>query len=240
MRLLALDTSTDACSVALLDGERLSERYELAPRVHAERVLPMLEALLAEAGLGLRDLDALAFGRGPGSFTGVRIATGLAQGLALGAGLPVVPVSSLAALAHGLGRRHGPGRVLAALDARMDEVYWGLYDCPRPGEARGLLEEQVCAPERVHLPTALSAEALASGQSWRGAGSGWARYEHALRAALPEVALIEPALAPRAADIALLAAEALARGEALDCAAALPVYLRDRVVQTVPGQGPET
>lgn len=223
MRLLAFETSTDACSVALLDGERLLERLERVPQAHAERVLPMAEALLAQAGLTLRALDALAFGRGPGSFTGVRIATALVQGLALGADLPVVPVSSLAALAHGARRRHGLAQVLAALDARMGEVYWALYACPAPGRVRLVGAERVGDPREVVVPAGHPTPA--------GVGSGWERHGPALRAALPAATPLLPELEPLAADVALLAVEPLARGEAVSCERALPVYLRDRVTQ---------
>ena len=125
VKLLAIDTAESACSAALLvDGAVLS-RMEQAVRGHSERILPMMQSLLSEAGYSLNDLDALAFGRGPGSFTGLRIAAGVIQGSALGAGLPVVPVSTLQTLAQGAFRMHGARQVLSALDARMAEVYWG-------------------------------------------------------------------------------------------------------------------
>nr|VFJ96912.1 MAG: tRNA threonylcarbamoyl adenosine modification protein YeaZ [Candidatus Kentron sp. H]VFJ97120.1 MAG: tRNA threonylcarbamoyl adenosine modification protein YeaZ [Candidatus Kentron sp. H]VFK02851.1 MAG: tRNA threonylcarbamoyl adenosine modification protein YeaZ [Candidatus Kentron sp. H] len=138
MKILAIDTATDACSVALhLDGEYWG-RHELAPRQHAEILLPRIRELLSEAGLSLNHLDALAFGRGPGAFTGVRIATSVAQGLAFGADLPVVPISSLHALAQGAWRERGERNLLAALDARMGEVYWGAY---RVAAAEALLSD---------------------------------------------------------------------------------------------------
>ena len=128
MKLLAIDTSGDACSAALfLDGV-IEQRLDPTPRRHGELLLPMMQALLESAGIGLDALDAIAFGRGPGSFTGVRIAVAVAQGGAFGAGCPTVPVSTLAAMAVGEYRRTGRRRVLAALDARMGEVYWGVYE----------------------------------------------------------------------------------------------------------------
>ncbi len=127
MKLLAIDTSTDACSAALwLNGE-VRQRYQVAPREHGQLILPMIESLLAEAGLALTQLDTLAFGRGPGGFTGVRIANSVIQGLAFGADLPVVPISSLAALAQGAYTEMGTPQILAAIDARIGEVYWGAY-----------------------------------------------------------------------------------------------------------------
>ncbi|MGB5065729.1 MAG: tRNA (adenosine(37)-N6)-threonylcarbamoyltransferase complex dimerization subunit type 1 TsaB, partial [Candidatus Competibacter sp.] len=145
MKLLALDTATDACSAAVWVDGVVHERYELAPRRHAALILPMIEAVLAEAGLRPAQLDAVAFGRGPGAFTGVRIAVGIAQGIAFAADLPVVPVSTLAALALGVGRETGHARLAVALDARMSEVYWGTY-VVTADDAELLGEERVCAP----------------------------------------------------------------------------------------------
>ncbi len=220
MRLLALETATEGCSVALwLDGELL-ERFEVAPRGHAERVLPWAEALLAEAGLAVRALDAVAFGRGPGAFTGLRIACGVAQGIALGAGLPVVPVSTLAALAQGAAGPARP-RILAALDARMGEVYWGGYVLGEEGLVRPAGEEALLPPERVPRP---------QGEAWWGAGPGWAAHGEALRRRLGgQLAGASPELLPRAGAVARLAAAALARGEALPPEQAQPAYLRQQV-----------
>src|SRR5690606_23380921 len=126
-RSLALDSSTEACSVALIDGDVLCERYIDAPREHTLHLLPMVDAVLAGRGLRLRDLHAVAFARGPGSFTGLRICLGLVQGLAFGAQLPVIPVSTLAALAQTVAQQQPGAFILSAIDARMDEVYWGLF-----------------------------------------------------------------------------------------------------------------
>lgn len=219
MRLLALDTSTDACSAALwLDGE-LRERFMLAPRGHADHILAMVESLLAEAGLRLKDLDALAFGRGPGAFTGVRIATGVVQGLAFGAGLPVVPVSSLAALAQ-----PAPAdRVLAAIDARMDEVYWGVYQRDAGGIVRLVGDERVCPHQQAPVP---------EGTGWTGIGSGWDRYSTTLLTRLGQaVAGWKPDCYPHAIDVAVLGADRYRQGLAVAPGLALPVYLRDEVVR---------
>lgn len=224
MKLLALDTSTEACSAALyLDGA-ISQRLRVAPREHASLILPMLEDLLAEAGVSVRQLDALAFGRGPGSFTGVRIGTGVAQGIAFAADLPVVPVSSLAAIAQGMARDHGASAVLSAIDARMSEVYWGVYQAGEDGIMQATQDESVCAPASVPLPEA---------GTWQAAGTGWDSYgevmgEAAARRGI-ELGAIEGARLPSSGDIAILAAHAFRQGEYVDAAHALPVYLRDEV-----------
>ncbi|HKK05193.1 MAG TPA: tRNA (adenosine(37)-N6)-threonylcarbamoyltransferase complex dimerization subunit type 1 TsaB [Gammaproteobacteria bacterium] len=225
MRVLALDTATEACSAALLIGTEVRARYELAPRQHANLILMMIDQLLAEAGIALGDLDGLAFGRGPGGFTGVRIATGVVQGLAFGASLPVAPVSTLQALAQGAWRELGHERVLAAIDARMDEVYWGAYELEDgQGERTMVLrgEERVVSPDAVSVPSA--------GASWFGAGSGWYAHGAALVQAVGErLAGREDTRYPQAHDIAVLGAAALRRGEGVAAEQALPVYLRDEV-----------
>ena len=152
MKLLALDTATEACSAALLVDDAIIERYELAPRRHAALILPMIEAVLAEAGIGVAQLDALAFGCGPGAFTGLRIAAGVAQGIALAGGLPVVPVSTLAAIACHAVARYGVERVAAAIDARMGEVYWGTYRAARDGGVVLMGAERVCSPALATVP----------------------------------------------------------------------------------------
>jgi tRNA threonylcarbamoyladenosine biosynthesis protein TsaB len=222
MRLLAIETATEACSAALwLDGA-LSSRFELAPREHTRLILPMMDQLLAEAGVALADLDALAFGRGPGAFTGVRIAAAVIQGAAFGADLPVVPVSTLAALAQ-QGLDTGAARVLALLDARMGEVYWGAFEADAAGLAVPVGPEQVIAPERVPIP---------EGQGWHGVGSGWGAYEDALRTRLDAcLGDVNPALYPAATEVARLAVREFAAGLAVPAEQALPVYLRDKVAE---------
>lgn len=219
-KFIAVDTSTEACSVALAcDGARI-ERFELLPRGHAERILVMVSEVLAEAGLALTDLDALGFCRGPGSFTGVRIGTGVAQGLAFGADLPVAPVSTLGALAQGAWRAHGAEHVLAAIDARMGEVYWGVYG--REGELMQALGVEVVAP-------AAAVELPAHGQ-WYGVGTGWATYAEALGERCgAKLAGHDPQALPRALDCLPFVAQAWQRGELVAAEEALPVYLRDRV-----------
>ncbi|MHB8346499.1 MAG: tRNA (adenosine(37)-N6)-threonylcarbamoyltransferase complex dimerization subunit type 1 TsaB [Acidiferrobacterales bacterium] len=216
MKLLALDTSTAACSVALWDDGRVCEHFESGEQ-HSHRILPMIEALLGEAGLRLGNLDALALGRGPGSFTGLRIGAAVVQGLGFAADLPVVPVSSLAALAQA---QEQP-RVLAAIDARMNQVYWGVY--VRDGQSRPRLagSEIVSAPADLPGPQE---------RGWWGAGSGWDLYADRFQARWPEqVSGWSPQCFPHARDVAILGAAGFAAGEALPAERALPVYVRDDV-----------
>ena len=220
MKILALDTCTELCSAALLvDGAR-RERSEFAPRGHAQLILPMIESLLAEAGLRPVDLDGVAFGRGPGSFTGVRIGAGVTQGIAFAADLPVVPVSTLAALAQGVMETVAVSRVAAAIDARMDEVYWGAY---RRGSA-GLAElegaEVVLSPDVVCLP---------DGGDWHGVGSGWDNFSARLNDALGRELPWTAQLFPRAGGVAVLGAARFESGEGVAAECAVPVYLRDKV-----------
>jgi tRNA threonylcarbamoyladenosine biosynthesis protein TsaB len=221
MKLLAIDTSAEACSAALLlDGEA-RERFEVQPQRQSELILPMMEGLLAEAGLRLVDLDALAFGRGPGSFTGVRIATGVVQGAAYAADLPVVAVSSLAALAQGHLRETGRGRVLVAADARMGEVYWAACEAGVGCVMRVVGEELVCPAADVPIPAA---------GNWDGVGSGWAVHGETLAVRLGgHLRRIGGTTHCHARDVAVIAAADFAAGLAVPAAAALPVYLRDRV-----------
>ena len=151
--LLALDTATEACSVALLHDGKVASHYEVIPRLHAQRLLPMVQALLGEAGVALSAVDAIAFGRGPGAFTGVRIAIGVVQGLAFALQRPVLPVSTLATIAQRAWREQGATQVAAAIDARMDEVYWGCYR-EHGGEMQLVGSEAVLPPEQAVLPRA--------------------------------------------------------------------------------------
>lgn len=221
MNLLAIDTSTDACSAALAVGAELRERFEIAPRTHSQLILPMVESLLAKAGLTLGEIDALAFGCGPGSFTGVRIATGVAQGIAFGADLPVLPVSTLAALAQDAHDEYGATHVLAALDARMNEVYWGAYAISEHGLMQLQGEEGVYPPGHVPVPGT---------GPWQGAGSGWQRYAALLQTRLPgKISAIYADHHPRARAIAQLGVHAFKQGQAVSAELAQPVYLRNEV-----------
>ncbi len=204
--------------MALAVGDALSERIAL-DRQHSSCVLGFVDELLAETGLTLTQLDAIAFGRGPGMFTGLRIGAGVVQGLAFGADLAVIPVSSLAALAQG----QGAGRVLAAIDARMSQVYWGAYERGRSGVMECVGEEALLAPEDVPLPQT---------GDWIGAGSGWDRYGERLRARLgARIKAWEPGSQPLARHVIALARVELARGRTVPPEQALPVYLREQVTQ---------
>lgn len=222
MKILALETATEACSAALYVNGEVSERYALAPREHNRLILPMIESLLAEAGTTLGSLDALAFGRGPGSFTGVRIAAGVVQGLAFGAGLPVAPVSTLAALAQEAFAETPQSHAFPCIDARMGEVYWAVYR--RDGEDCASLvgAEAVAAAERVMFP---------EDACGFGIGSGWGTYQDILRAGLGEgrVAGILNGRFPRASWIARLAVRIVVQGGCVCAEDAQPVYLRDKV-----------
>lgn len=230
-RLLALDTSTEACSVALLDGDRVDERFIEAPREHMLRLLPMVDELLAAHGFGLKDLDAIAFGRGPGSFTGLRICLGVAQGLAFGADRPVIPISTLAALAQDAASNAEEGAlVLAAIDARMDEVYWGWFRRTATGLVEPLGPETVSRPEAVEPPSAvLSAQqvtpALAAHRRL-GVGSG---FNYGERMPVAGLDAIDASALPHAAAVARLALPRWLAGDTVAAEAAAPVYLRDEV-----------
>ena len=220
MKILALDTATEGCSVSLGIGDRHIDRYVELERGHAEQLLPMIDEVLAEGGLTLGDLDAIAFGRGPGGFTGVRLAASVAQGLAFGAGIGVVPISDLAAVAqHVCQLDLSVRRVLVVNDARMREVYWAAFERTDSLAPAGV--ERVSAAIDVTLPAGEGA--------WAAAGRGlkaWPELAERCRAA---GASMYPELLPRASEVLALARPAVAGGQTLDPADALPVYVRDNV-----------
>jgi len=219
MNILALEAATESCSVALLRGERIYRRSQVAPREHAVLLLPMVQALLDEAGVQKRELNAISFGRGPGSFTGVRIATGVAQGLAYALDLPVLPISTLAALAQGAWREQGARKVAAAIDARMGEVYWGGYEL-QDTVMRLAGDEGVYPPEQVPVPER-AADCF-------GYGSGWQTYAETLEKR-SGIARHLGERFPQAEDLLPLALADWHAGKAIAAAQAQPVYLRDRV-----------
>jgi tRNA threonylcarbamoyladenosine biosynthesis protein TsaB len=238
VKILAIDTATECCSAALLVDDRTLTRESLLERGHAGHVLPMIDELLAAAGVALASLSAIAFGRGPGAFTGVRLAASVTQGLAFGAGLPVVPVSDLRALAQrALGLDPAVDRVLVCSDARMREVYWACFARASDGRAAPVGDEQVADPARVRLPEEWYGTAL--GQAERATpqrrlcavGSGFAAYPQ-LRTTVGAAAhSVLPGLLPHAREIATLAAAEVAAGRMYPPEEALPVYLRDDVIR---------
>ena len=225
-----METATDACSCALEYSGAVVTRHAVEPRRHTELLLPMVDAVLAEAGVGLGALDAVAFGRGPGSFTGLRIACAVAQGLGFGAGRPLVAVSTLQVIAAGLHRSQGVPRVLVALDARMGEVYWGGFEWDGSLMAPAF-EESVVPPHAVRVP--------ATGGPWAGAGSGWSAcrtdLDQCVAARLgrrPDT--VDAARLPEAFDMLAPAKAALEAGLAVAPEDAAPVYLRSNVARPAP------
>ncbi len=226
MKLLVLDTSTEYCSAALwLDGQ-IHARRVLAGQQHSSLLLPMVDELLRESATSLRQLDGIGYGAGPGSFTGLRIACAVTQGLALGANLPVVGISTLESIAE----QTDADRVLTVLDARMAEVYWAAYqrEQAHPGGHAGwrcVVEPALALPESVEVP---------DGEDWVGAGNGFVALGGVLRPRLgSQLIRIDDAIMPDAAAMAPLAARAFERGEGMDAALAAPIYLRDKVALTV-------
>lgn len=225
MKLLALETSTEACSVALHHEGRIFARFRHAPRLQTELLLPMIDEVLAEAGLSLKAVDALAYSRGPGAFTGVRIAAAAVQALAFARDLPVLAVSSLQVLAQGALRVHGAQRALCVFDARMDEVYAGAYAL-QDGLMQPLDVDHLCSPAK--LPSTLRGEFFV-------AGNGLAVYETVLREQCHFLGS-DAGLFPAAEDMVPLALALHAQGAAQAAELALPVYLRDEVWKKLPGR----
>jgi tRNA threonylcarbamoyladenosine biosynthesis protein TsaB len=220
LKILALETATEACSVALnLDGN-IVEHYTVEPRAHARLILQMIDTLLRDHGVLLHELDAIAFGQGPGSFTGVRIAVSVAQGLGFASDKPLIPISTLAALAYP-GVAIGGQIIAAAIDARMGEVYWGVFRSSA-GELVGIHPECVCRPEQVKSDETID----------HAFGTGWATYSEILRGTVKggATSLVDGQALPRASAVAALAAFR-APGEWVDAAQALPRYLRDQVAE---------
>jgi len=216
MRLLAIETSTEYCSVALWQDGVVSERCELVGQKHSEVLMEMLDALLQDSGIRIRDVDGIAFGKGPGSFTGVRIACGVTQGLALGADVEVVGVCTLEALAEASGK----DKVIAALDARMSELYLAAYE-KRDGEWSAVIEPCLCKAEDAPV---------LKGDGWFGVGSGFVVSGVALQARFgDQLSGVDEKAVPQASAVARIAAREFAKENAVDAALALPLYLRDKV-----------
>ena len=222
MKLLSVETSTEACSAALYIDGTIEERFEIAPREHTKLILPMIDSLMADAELKPQQLDALAFSRGPGSFTGVRISTGVIQGIAYGADLPVVPVSTLAAIAQNYFKNTGSDCAYTAMDARMGEIFWGVYQKNNQGYAELIDDEAVTLAENIIYPN----------KKGVGIGSGWLDYQQQLSDCLGTLLLgIETDHLPRASAIADLGVIGYENNKAVDVEMAMPVYLRDKVAK---------
>lgn len=221
--ILALDASTEACTVALEEGDRRWSRFAVTPRGHARELLGMVEAVLTEAGLERHHIGLLGYGRGPGAFTGVRISVGVAQGLAWGLDIPVAGISTLAAVAQGARRQHGADRVLVAMDARMNEVYWAAFAADPDSDLMVAIEEEsVAAAGEVCLPQGW--------QDYLGAGTGWGIHRVALETAVGKVpAMIEPEALPDALNLLPFARRARETGCTVPADQASPIYLRNRV-----------
>ncbi len=229
-KILALDTATEVCSVALMVGDKVYSRSEFAPRDHTKKILPMVDEVLKEAGLALTDLDALAFGRGPGSFTGVRIGIGIAQGLAFGADLPMIGVSTLAAMAQGAYRRSGATHVASAIDARMSEVYWGRFERQQDGSWSETDAECVISP------AVLAEQTVNDDKTWTKVGTGWEAYGDEL-SAMPLTLIESDVLYPESQDMVFLAQFEWSKGNITPVEEASPVYLRDTVAwKKLPGR----
>ncbi len=228
MNLLALDTSTENCSAAITINGELYQQQQMTQRGHSTLILGMLDQLFKQADASIADIDALAFGRGPGSFTGVRIGVGVAQGIAFARELPVIPVSTLAAIAQVAYERSGQANIAVAMDARMDEIYAASFHV-KEGFVQLLGAEKVCAAEQF-LP--------ANAHSWFGAGNGWEIYAEALQAGFSEqLTGKNTTIYPQADIILKLAEQQFARGKFVSADKALPVYLRNDVAKKKAQQG---
>ena len=227
MKILAIETSTEACSAALLTDNQLFSRFELAPREHTKLIIPMMDELLAEAEINLKAIDAIAFGQGPGAFTGLRIATGVAQGVALAIDKPLIGISTLEALAWQVRTEANNGqKIITALDARMGELYWAIYqkDAQKPDMLIPLDEEQVSKPRQLLNCIVAEPDKLIA------TGIGWSAYKEALLTpqTLDKITLMDKPL-PSAAAIAELALPKLQANLGVPAEAAQPVYIRDNV-----------
>lgn len=223
MKILALDAATEACSVALLLDGVVQETFEVAPREHARLLLPMAQELLKQADLALTELDAIAVGRGPGAFTGIRIAMSMAQGLALGSHLPVVPVSTLAALALRNHRLHGASKSLVVQDARMQEVYWAAFDVHAPNFPTPVTAESVSPPANLPIED--------YDADWSAVGSGWSAYAEPLSVLQARVGTGPEIVLPHAQEVALLAERLLDQGHKFSVDQAMPSYVRNDVAK---------
>ena len=222
--ILAIDTATEACSAALAQGDKITTRFKIAPREHTKLILTMMDEVLEKSASKLSNINAIAFGRGPGAFTGVRIATGVAHGVSLSVDKQLLPISTLVAIAQQMHEEQGATHCIAAIDARMGEVYWGKYRVEN-----GIMILQ--GEEAVSKPEALL-QSLEN-KNWLVAGSGWDEYAEQLDSANnPQISKVDNIL-PSAQYIARLAVDDWKQGKAVTAEQAQPIYLRDKVAQTI-------
>jgi tRNA threonylcarbamoyladenosine biosynthesis protein TsaB len=221
MKLLFLDTSTAACTAALLKGEEVRLQHHVAPMQHAKLILPMIDALLKESKLSCSDLDAVAYGVGPGSFTGTRIANSVAQGMGFACRLPIVPLSSLACLAQTAAKKHGWQKLLVAVDARMNQIYWAMYVRSGTGDVSLIGEERLCPPSEVTVP---------ADEAWYAIGDGWEKYASILEERLGFMPVeICATLLPEAGACIDLARSKFEQGDWIQAAEAAPNYLASSI-----------
>jgi tRNA threonylcarbamoyladenosine biosynthesis protein TsaB len=222
IKILAIETSTDACSVALLQDKSITEKYQVAPQKHTQLLIPMIDSLLQDAHLELKQLDAIAFGRGPGSFTGVRLAASIAQGLAFGAGLPIVVISPLRALAQQVYFQKQATKVMVAQDARMQEIYYGSYVLNQQQIMQENFPDTLLRPETLPMPAEIT--------DWWRAGNAWTVYADTITKGYDRIPLAN-IIYPRAQEVALLASWDFLQGLAVKPEDALPIYLRNEVAK---------
>ena len=217
--LLAIDTNTEACSVALMIENEILTRFEVVPRQHNQKILPLIDEILSEASICRENIDAIAMAKGPGAFTGVRITAGVVQGMAFGLDKPVIPVSTLAVLSQGAFRMYGESYILPAIDARMDEVYWAGYQV-------GNQEPKLLIPESVNCPSdCTTPEKILADVDWVGVGTGWKFKDQ-----IPmNVKAFYPENLPAAEDLVVVAKRLWDQGKAVSVDGAMPSYLRNQV-----------
>ena len=224
MNLLAIETSTEACSAALSVNGQVSTHYKIVSHKHTELILPMIDSLLQKASLTLCEIDVLSYGCGPGSFTGLRIAAGVIQGLAYGAKRPVLAISSLQALAQQVAHSEQAPRILVMIDARMEEVYWGYYELDVNGVMQLIGAESLSHPSEISIPHT---------QDFIAVGSGWGRYaEHVPPKLMQQARDLKTECLPRAEDVVFLAAQTYSHQGTLQAHQALPHYIRQQVTHT--------
>lgn len=219
MKILAFDTATQQCSVALFNKGAIQAISQTAVNQHAEILLPLIDNLLAEAGISLSQLDLIAFSRGPGSFTGLRIGASLAQGLACAYDLPVAPISTLQSLAQDAYHRLGATHVASAMDARMQQLYWGTYTLNTAGIMTLIGVESVIDPRQATL----------AHPGWAGVGTAWSVYATTLASLRAQLVAVDDEALPQAATLIPLAQYLHAQNLTVPAEQALPIYLRDKV-----------